>query len=221
MKLAIFDFDGTLLAKDTLPSLGKEWIRQKRSRARYYFVFLSIIPIFVWYKSGLLRREKFKNLAFYKFNRIYKGMSSAEINAFYQNAYPHLKKLFNTTVLKEIALARQQGFHCVLLSGSYADLLRVVGRDLGMETVIGAELAFRDGIFDPRGDIPFINGKEKVALLQQAFAGKSIDWNGSKCFADSVADIELMQLVGQPVAINPDPGLMSYALDNQWQIAGA
>lgn len=220
MKLAIFDFDGTLLTRDTLPSLGEEWLRQKFSRARYLFVFLFIIPTVIRYKLRLISREEFKNLAFDKFNWIYQGMSRAEINHFFQIAYPHLKNAFNTTVLKEIEIANKQGFHCVLLSGSYADLLRVVALDLGIDTVIGAELAFQDGIFDNRGDIPFISGKQKVALLQRTFADKNVDWGASKCFADSVADIELMQLVGNPVAVNPDPGLRSYALENQWEIAG-
>lgn len=220
MNLAIYDFDGTLLMRDTLPMLGKEWLRQKRSRTRYFLTFFSMIPAVFQYKLGLINREKFKNLVFDKFNRIFQGMTRAEINEFFQSAYPHLKEVFNATVLKEIKTARQQDFHCVLLSGSYADLLRIVARDLGIDTVIGAELAFRDGLFDDRGEIPFINGKEKVALLQETFTGKAVNWDRSKCFADSVADIELMQLVGEPVAVNPDPGLRSYAVDNQWKIIG-
>lgn len=218
MNLAIFDFDGTLLTKDTLPTLGKEWLRQRRSRTRCFFIFLSMIPIVIRHKLGMISREKLKNLAFDQFNRIYQGMSKKEINEFFQNAYPNIKGIFNTTVIQEIRTARQQGFHCVLLSGSYADLLRIIARDLGIDTVIGAELAFQDGMFDHKGDIPFINGKKKVALLQKTFAGKHVNWGASRCFADSVADIELMQLVGEPVAVNPDPGLLSHAIDNQWRI---
>lgn len=220
MKLAIFDFDGTLLTQDTLPSLGREWLRQKRSLTRYLIIFISMIPLFVRYKLKLISREKFKNLAFDKFNRIFKGMSKTDINNYFQNAYPNLKTIFNPTILKEIETARQQGFYCILLSGSYADLLRITARDLGIKTVIGAELAFRDGIFDHTGKVPFINGKKKVTLLQTKFAGKNINWEVSKCFADSVADIELMQLVGEPVAVNPDPGLLSHALEKEWKIAG-
>lgn len=220
MKLAIFDFDGTLLTKDTLPCLGKEWIRQKRSLIRYALVYLYIIPTLVWYKMRIISREKFKNLAFDRFNRIFKGMSRTQINDFFQNAYPNIKELFNITVINEIEIARKQGFHCVLLSGAYADLLRIVAMDLGFDTVIAAELAFQNGVFDHNGDIPFITGKKKVVLLQNTFAGKNIDWESSKCFADSMADIELMQLVGNPVAINPDIGLLSHAIDNHWEIAG-
>jgi HAD superfamily hydrolase (TIGR01490 family) len=219
MKLAIFDFDGTLLTKDTLPCLGKEWIRQKRSLFRYILVYLYIIPALVSYKMRIINREEFKNLAFDRFNLIFKGMSRTQISEFFQNAYPYIKKLFNTTVINEIETAQKQGYHCVLLSGAYADLLRIVAKDLGFDTVIAAELAFNNDIFDHK-DTPFITGKKKLALLQNTFAGKNVDWQNSKCFADSMADIELMQLVGNPVAINPDVGLLSYALDNHWEIAG-
>jgi HAD superfamily hydrolase (TIGR01490 family) len=218
MNLAIFDFDGTLLTRDTLPTLGREWLKQKRSRTRYFFIFLSIVPIFIRYKLGVISREKLKKLAFYRFNQIYKGMTRAEITEFFNQAYPNLRKIFNTAILKEIRAARQQNFHCVLLSGSYAELLRIVAKDLEFDTVIGAELAFRDDVYDHRGGTPFIDGKKKVALLQKTFADKLVNWNGSRCFADSVADIELMELVGEPVAVNPDPGLLSYALNKQWKI---
>lgn len=218
MNLAIFDFDGTLLTKSTLPSLAREWARQGRSRIRLFLVYISVLPVIAKYKLKIIDRKQFKNLAFDKFNRIYKGMSREEIIGFFHRAYPNIKKAFNPAVLNEIETAQQQGYHCVLLSGSYADLLRVTALDLGFETVIGTELEFSNGIFDSRESIPFINGKIKVALLYITFAGKNVNWSGSKCFADSTADIELMKLVGEPVAINPDRGLWAYARDNNWRI---
>lgn len=219
MKLAIFDFDGTLLARDTLPTLGKEWLRQKRSFIRYIGVLLAILPVVLRYKLKHISREEFKNRAFDRFNLIFKGMTRLEINNFFENAYPNIKKLFNAEVLKEIANAKRQGFHSVLLSGSYADLLRVIADDLGIDNVIAAELVYRDNLIEP-GAVQFINGRKKVELLQQAYDGKNINWNGSRCFADSMADIELMQLVGEPVAICPDQGLLTYALDNRWKVTG-
>lgn len=217
MNLAIFDFDGTLLAADTVPAMSKEWIRQKKSKSTIIFLYVSIIPTFIKYKLGLISREAFKNIAFDKFNLIWRGMTQAEVNEFLHKAYPSLKASFDSLVLKEIETAQQQNFHCVLLSGSYTELLRIVGNDLGFDTVIGAELAFRDGLFYPQG-VPFIDGKKKVTLLLEVFDDKNIDWEGSRCFADSIADIGVMQLVGEPVAVNPDPGLLSFALNNQWKI---
>lgn len=218
MKLAIFDFDGTLLTNDTLPSLGREWLRQKRSRIRYYTVLLSVVPVFLKYKAGLVSRETMKGRAFKRFNRIFTGMSRPAIEEFFRQAYPHLSKLFNTAVLDEIRLAREQGFHCVLLSGAYIELLRIVSEDLGIDTVLGARLAYKDEIFDQRGETRFVDGVTKRLLLLEAFAGQSVDWELSRAFGDSFADICIIETVGERVAVNPDFELLEHAQKNQWRI---
>lgn len=218
MKLAIFDFDGTLLTNDTLPSLGREWLRQKRSPARYYKVLLSVVPVLIKYKAGLMSREAMKGQAFKRFNRIFTGMSRQEIEEFFQEAYPNLRELFNPTVLEEIRLAREQGFHCVLLSGAYIELLQLVSSDLGMDTALGARLAFKNNVFDQHGETRFVNGVGKRSILLEAFAGQSVDWEQSRAFGDSFADICIIETVGERVAVNPDLQLLEHAQKNQWRI---
>ncbi|MDD2510342.1 MAG: HAD family hydrolase [Syntrophomonas sp.] len=218
MKLAIFDFDGTLLSRDTLPCLGREWLRQKRSKLCYILVYLSIVPDLLWYRMGLISREGMKAGAFRKFNYLFSGMNAEEIKIFFHQAYPGLRKHFNSRIIKEIDLARSQGYHCVLLSGSYSELMKMVAADLGLDTVIAARLAFKDGIFDPEGDTPFIDGESKCSLLKETFAGQEVHWKASRCFADSVADVKVMGMVGEPVAVNPDPGLLSHAMQEDWRV---
>lgn len=218
MKLAIFDFDGTLLTDDTLPALGREWLRQKRSRARYFRVLLSVAPVLLKYKAGLIGREVMKGQAFKRFNRIFTGMSRPAVEEFFRQAYPHLRELFNEVVLDEIRLAREQGFHCVLLSGAYIELLQLVSRDLGMDTVLGARLAFKDEVYDHRGETRFVDGAGKRSMLLEAFAGQSIDWGQSRAFGDSFADICIIETVGERVAVNPDLELLQHAQKNQWRI---
>ncbi len=219
MKLAVFDFDGTLLTKDTLPCLGREWLQQKRSKIKYLKAYFSVAPAVLLYKAGFISRESMKNSAFNKFNQIFNKMTRSAIIAFFQEAYPNLKKLFNAKVMDEIEKAREQGFYCVLLSGSYSDLMKIVAKDLGVHRVIAADLAFRDGKFDCKGTL-FIGGESKLALLQKAFAGEDVDWAGSRCFADSYTDILIMEVVGEPVAVNPDRGLMAHAQQQNWKVLG-
>ncbi len=218
MKLAVFDFDGTLLSKDTLPCLGREWLRQKRSILRYILIYLHIAPDLIGYRVGVISREKMKAAAFRKFNRLFTGMNAEEIEGFFCAAYPGLRKHFNSQIIDEIDLARSEGYHTVLLSGSYIELMKMVAADLGLDTVIAAELALKDGIFDPQGDTPFIDGDSKCSLLQGAFADQEVDWAGSRCFADSVADVKVMGMVGEAIAVNPDPGLLSYAKQANWRV---
>jgi HAD superfamily phosphoserine phosphatase-like hydrolase len=218
MKLAIFDFDGTLLMKDTLPCLGKEWLRQKRSKTRYVTTYLLVLPVLVLYKARLMSRETMKGLAFRKFNRFYTKMTRQEIEDFFLQAYPNLYKLFNSVVLEEIKLAQEHGFHCVLLSGAYIELLQIVSRELGIDTVIGAKLAYKDDVFDHKGKTPFIDGRSKHSLLLKAFANEEVDWEGSRAFGDSYADICIMETVGERIAVNPDLELLYHAQKNNWRV---
>lgn len=222
MKLAIFDFDGTLLRKDTLPCLGEEWIRQSRSKYRYIKTYMAIAPILLFYKAGFLSRERMKYLALTRFNRLFKNMTRKEINNFFHEAYPGLKSLFNKMVIKEIKAAQEQGYHCVLLSGAYNDLLRIVAEDLKITTVMGFELYFcSDGKVNCKEKISFVDGRKKLHLLQKAFSQTEIDWKASRAYGDSYTDVLIMDLVGEPVAVNPDPGLLAYAENHNWRIISA
>lgn len=218
MKLAIFDFDGTLLQKDTLPCLSKEWLRQGRSRLRCYSVWAWVMPVWLAFKLRLISRENMKGQAFKGFNRMYTGLRRAEIIEFFRQAYPYLKSQFNPAILEEIASAHRQGFHCVLVSGSYLELLQIIGADLGMDTVLGAQLAYCHDVYDPRGDTRFVDGQAKRHMLLEAFSAQRIDWQASRAYGDSLTDIYIMETVGEKIAVRPDPHLLDYAGQNGWRI---
>lgn len=218
MKLAIFDFDGTLFLKDTLPVLGREWIRQKRSRSRYILIYLSIMPLVLLYRAGLISREKMKYQAIKRFNRLFTKMSREEIKKFFAEAYPYMEKYFNSQIRKEVELSRSEGFHSVLLSGAYAELMKIVARELEIDTVLAAELSFRDGVFDHTGEIAFVDGESKLSLLQKAFVQEEVDWQASRSYADSYSDLAVMEIVGEPVAVNPDFQLYAHARKNAWRV---
>jgi HAD superfamily phosphoserine phosphatase-like hydrolase len=218
MKLAIFDFDGTLLMTDTLPALAKEWTKQHLPRMNYYIMYLSIIPLLIGHKMGLLSRERFRYLAVVSFNRIYHKMTRQEIGDFFEGAYAGLAAQFNPAVLHELQEAISQGYCCVLVSGAYTDLLQVIAKYLAIDMVVGSEMAFKDGIFDLSKKPAIVEGQGKLELLKRAIGGESIDWQASRSYGNSYSDLEVMEIVGEPVAVNPEPRLLAHALDNQWRV---
>lgn len=218
MKLAVFDFDGTLLIKDTLPSLGTEWIRQGHSRLRYASVWVSVIPVLFGYKINRISREAMKEQAFRCFNRIYNNMTRQEIEKFFRLAYPYLKKNFNHSVIAEIQLAQQQDFHCVLVSGSYIELLRIVAEDLGIDTSLGAQLAIQNDVYNDTGKTPFVDGLSKQRMLLEHFARCDVDWEASRAYGDSYTDIYIMEMVGEKIAVRPDAQLLAHAKKHNWKI---
>jgi HAD superfamily hydrolase (TIGR01490 family) len=218
MKLAIFDFDGTLFTKDTLPFLGQEWLRQGRSRLRYLLTYVAVMPVVILYKLGVVSRARMKYQAMTKFQRIFAGLSQAQIEDFFQQTSPYLSSYYNPQVLAEIKQAQAQGYHLVLLSGAYSLLLEQVAQDLQIDTVIGAQLYFKDGTIDYGRGISFVDGVNKLNLLKEAFAGQEVDWSRSRSYGDSFDDLLALEIAGDRVAVNPESRLLDYALENNWRV---
>ena len=218
MKLAIFDFDGTLLMKDTLPLLGQEWLRQGKSRYRFWQTWVRCSPPLILYKLGLMPREKMKVRIMAQFHTIFKNMTRVEIDLFFNKAYPGIARHFNPRVLEELQRARSQGFHCVLLSGTYAQMLNIVAEELGFDAVIATDIHYKDGKVNLKSPLAAIDGPVKLSLLQEVFVGENINWFLSRAYGDSYADIDVMQMTGGPVAVNPEERLAGYARSRGWKI---
>ncbi|WP_105616268.1 HAD family hydrolase [Vallitalea okinawensis] len=222
MKLAIFDFDGTLFPKDTLPFLLSQWKANNYSSVKLLRVNLPLIPLYITYKLGLkskLTREQMKLRAFQGFHEILKGMSEKEIKHYLTSSAEAIIKELNSEIVTEVHRVHQSGYHTVLLSGSYSLLLDKIAEYLEIDTVIGTEIRFdSQGIIDLSKDLNVASGQSKVHRLQDYFKNHSIEWEGSCAYADSYSDIHLLQTVGQPIVVNPDNELRSIATQTNWRI---
>lgn len=221
MKLAIFDFDGTLFPHDTLPFLLSKWKALKGSRFTLYRTYLSIIPLFVKYKLEVvtkLSREQMKLLAVRKFNNIFTGRTEQELEDFFLVCSKEIEGLFNEAVVQEVERARAEGFHTVLLSGTYDLLLNNIGKHLKFDTVIGSKMHFNNGVFDSNKEFEIVIGDLKLKKIQEHFKKESVEWEASRAYADGYSDLDLLQAVGNPVAVNPDTKLKCLATEKNWRI---
>lgn len=221
MKLAIFDFDGTLFTKDTLPFLLSRWKELKYSKTKYIKAYYSLIFLYIKYKLGIktkLSREEMKLTAVKKFNNIFSGMSEVEIMRYFINSSKDIEHLFNKSVISELKNASLQGYHTVLLSGSYYNFLKSIGESLDFDTIIGTKMYFDNDIFDPSKTIEIISGPLKSQKILEYFQDKSVNWKESRAYADSYSDIDILKLVGHPIAVNPENELKSIATEMNWKI---
>ncbi|MGI6450019.1 MAG: HAD family hydrolase [Desulfitobacteriia bacterium] len=221
MKLAIFDFDGTLFLKDTLPFLLWRWKYLKCSRFTFYKTVLSLLPLFLKYKletASKLSREQIKQQAVRKFNQLFYGRSEQELMAYFAACTQNIEGLLNENVVTEVEKAKAEGLHTVLLSGTYLYLLKNVGDYLGFATVIGSELHFKDGLYDHTKEFQPLIGDLKLNKIQEVFGKEAIDWEASRAYADGYSDLSLLVAVGNPVAVRPDSQLKAVAEEKKWRI---
>ena len=148
MKLAIFDFDGTLMKADSLPFLLKIWSSLGYPRYKQWLMYARIGGLYIRYKLGIngaMTKEEMKKTAFQKFTRIFSGMNRQQIHGFFKDAAERIMPELNEKVIAEISIVKKNGYHTVLLSGFYQELLSLIAQRIGIESVLGTKMHF-DGM---------------------------------------------------------------------------
>ncbi len=220
MKLAIFDFDGTLFLQDTLPFLLKQWGKLNYSKAKLIRVLISISWLFVGYKLRIRRggRERAALEAMQKVTRIFAGMEKAEVEEFFRRCLVEVKTELNTEVVQEVKRTKALGCRVVLLSGCYEYLLELIGGYLEIDTIIGTKMHYKDGKADTGHPLEVTYGSQKTVKLHEYFEGEKVDWKESFAYADSLSDLPVLEIVGNPVVVNPDSRLEEIAKKAGWRL---
>ena len=221
MNLAIFDFDGTLFPRDTLPFLLSQWKKQHYPLGPYYRTLCSVAVLYVQFKTGIsskLSKEQMRNVAMYRFNRIFKGMNREQIHAFFSACAEKIIPLLNPSVVEELRIRKTEGHRIVLLSGCYETLLTIIGSRYGVDHVIGTEMHFKDNIIDLTKQLVVVTGQQKMQQIRQHYSAGGVNWEASCAYADSASDLPVLEAVGYPVAVNPETNLRAIASENNWRI---
>ncbi|MBT7122700.1 MAG: haloacid dehalogenase-like hydrolase, partial [Clostridia bacterium] len=172
MKLAIFDFDGTLMKIDSLPYLLSMWTKMGYPRRRQWQIYGLIGVLYVRYKLGLNGRmttEQMKKTALQKFTRIFTGMNEQQVDEFFDKSVALISDKMNEHVVSEIATVKNLGYHTVLLSGFYDNLLSRIAKEAGIDTVLGTKMHFKDGVIEAKKPMDIKTGTDKVNRILEAF----------------------------------------------------
>ncbi len=109
------------------------------------------------------------------------------------------------------------GHQVVIISASASALVHPIAQELGVDHVAATELEVVDGAFT--GEILFYcKGPGKADALLDIAQRERIDLSASFAYSDSATDIPMLELVGNPVAVNPDRTMKKYALEQGWDI---
>ncbi|MFW6309246.1 MAG: HAD family hydrolase [bacterium] len=217
MKLAIFDFNGTIFPQETMPFILKEWYRQGYPRFKLVKVFSSLLPLYLKYKmfSG---GKDMEIKAVKGVSRIFTGMKKDDVQKFFQKAAESASKSFNSRVIAEIKNNFRKKDRLLLLSGAFDLFLEEVASILDIDTVLASKLPFHNEKAQPSSREHIIRGKQKLEVLQDHFQNKDINWKKSTAYADSIHDLPLLEMVGEPVTVNPDDELAQIAQNKNWPV---
>jgi len=223
MIAALFDVEGTLYTAQMGRGLRKYAAAHGRRRAAQVYV-AALAPRYYLRKLKLIAQENLTRPAIERLAPLIKGWTLEEgAAAFEWVALEFILPTGRADVIARCQEHRAQGHAVVLVSGILMPCLELIGAHLGAVGVAGTGLEVSDGRYTGRIVPPVIIGIEKDYQTRKFFAmrGLEIDWSASYAYADSLHDRALLELVGRPVAVYPDPDLRELARARNWEMIGA
>ncbi len=117
-----------------------------------------------------------------------------------------------------IEMHHEAGRDTFIVSASPIELVEALASALGMTGGIGTRAEVVDGQYTGRLDGPFVYGEGKVEAITAIADDAGYDLRLCYGYSDSASDLPMLELVGHPVAVNPDSALASVAQQRGWPI---
>ncbi len=121
-----------------------------------------------------------------------------------------------------LALAHEHqdaGRTVYIVTAASNELAEMLATVLALDGGIGSQFSeIKEGVYtgEPTGVFVYRTGKARA--IEALAEREGIDLDASYAYSDSESDLPMLQLVGHPVAVNPDAELARVARKNGWQI---
>lgn len=113
---------------------------------------------------------------------------------------------------------RDQGHLVTLISASTAYVVGPLAKHLGIADYVCTRVEVVDGLFTGRIIEPACYGPGKVHWARDFAHRHTSDLAEAYFYTDSHSDLPLLELVGHPIAVNPDKRLRAEALRRGWPV---
>lgn len=218
MKLAIFDFDGTLYKNETFPLLMQHLKEHPTYGSRYKSFYRSVLAPYIGYKLRVYPERKMKMQLMQRYLRAFTGLNEIELEEYFAEIADVMQQDFNKHVVSRMSEHQENNFHIMIVSGAFTPLLQSAAKVFPVDTIIGTDVPLHSGFFDVKKRIDHVQAERKTELIHQAMQNKTIDWENSFAYGDSFSDLSVLEQVGNPVAVCPDDKLRGVAMQNKWEI---
>lgn len=210
---AFFDLDKTIIATSSAFAFGKEFLHNGMiTRQEAWDLYLSKAQYMLMGQSS----EKMDSTR----DALAQMVAGWEVDDIQRITRETLREVVAPAIYAEarelIDAHRAKGHHIIIISASAKILVEPIAQELGVDTVVATEMAIENGKLT--GEITrYLKGEAKAEAVRQFAADHNFDLDASFAYSDSATDIPMLELVGNPVAVNPDRALKKHALANGWQ----
>ncbi|GAB3105581.1 HAD family hydrolase [Pseudomaricurvus hydrocarbonicus] len=218
MRLAIFDLDNTLIAGDSDHGWGEFMVSEgmvdpveyKRSNDQFY----------ADYERGEMDLQAYLNFSLEPLTH-YSLEELAQLHQKFMREVIDPMRLPQAEAL--LAKHRAEGDYLLIITSTNGFITKPIAASLGVDDILATDAEIINNRYSGKmtGTPCFQEGK--ITRLHQWLASaKSAGFEGdlSDCYfySDSINDLPLMQVVDNPVAVDPDDNLRRHAEQQGWPV---
>jgi HAD superfamily hydrolase (TIGR01490 family) len=213
VSVAFFDLDRTLISRNS----GSMWVRAQLREGRISLG--AAARALLWLTRYHLGRSGLDG-AVLDAIRTLEGQPEADLRqrtgAFYD---AEVRGLYRPGALAALNEHRAQGHTLALLTTSSLYMAERVGEALGFDSLLCSRFEVdAQGRFTGRPDGALCFGEGKLHHAQALADSLQVSLGDCAFYTDSVTDAPVLEVVGRPVAVNPDPRLRRLAARKGWAI---
>src|SRR5690606_28104795 len=113
---------------------------------------------------------------------------------------------------------RQQGHKLVLLTSSTRYMSRFISEELNLDHALFTDFVVHHGVLTGQPVEPLCYGEGTLCYAQTYAASVGAHLKECIFYTDSIADLPVLEHVGTPMVIDPDPALKRVAKAQGWAI---
>jgi HAD superfamily hydrolase (TIGR01490 family) len=110
-----------------------------------------------------------------------------------------------------------QGQRVWLVTAAPIEIAQIIARRLGLTGAMGTVSEHVDGVYTGRLVGDMLHGPAKAEAIKALAVREGLDLERCSAYSDSANDLPMLELVGDPCAINPDARLRAHARAAGWR----
>jgi HAD superfamily hydrolase (TIGR01490 family) len=213
LALAIFDLDNTLLGGDSDHAWG-EFLVQRGIVDRTVYAEAND-RFYREYQNGTLDIHAYLAFALEPLTRFTRDELKALHDDFMRTMIAPMRLAKADALLAE---HRARGDFLLIITATNAFVTRPIGAALGVDALLATEPEIRNDRYTGKiiGTACFREGK--VTSLREWLAQHPYAIETASFYSDSQNDLPLLEMVGHPIAVDPDDTLRRVATERAWPI---
>lgn len=220
---ALFDVDGTLFTGHVWRGM-LEYFRRTRGVWPVRVFWYAHMPAYFLRKLRMINEEQFRGPWGAHLAWLANGWNADQLRGLYDFiAHEYVTPYRREDTIGLLRDHNAQGHVTVLVSTGFTDMVAAIGQTIGAQVAVGSDLEMRAGRCTGRSVPPVVIGAQKgvAAKAKLAALGYDVDYAQSFAYADSITDMGLFDIVGNPRPVYADEELARVAQLKGWPVFGS